>query len=89
MRIDEIFRKFIDKEIKFRYIEKHIQRVIQIGGSKMRKKMVFLFANLFLLAACSAGPTSGDNETSGSGTAGGNEAGETIKIGCLIAISNA
>ena len=47
MIIDEIFRKFIDKEIKFRYIEKHIQRVIQIGGSKMRKKMVFLFANSF------------------------------------------
>ncbi len=87
MRIDEIFRKFIDKEIKFRYIEKHIQRVIQIGGSKMRKKMVFLFANLFLLAACSAGPTSGDNETSGSGTAGGNEAGETIKIGLNLELS--
>ena len=53
----------------------------------MRKKMVFLFANLFLLAACSAGPTGGDNETSGSGTAGGNEAGETIKIGLNLELS--
>ncbi|MBP7086295.1 MAG: ABC transporter substrate-binding protein, partial [Enterococcus sp.] len=53
----------------------------------MRKKMVFLFANLFLLAACSAGPTGGGNETSGSGAAGGNEAGETIKIGLNLELS--
>lgn len=52
----------------------------------MKKKFAFLFASLFLLGACSAGPSD-----SGSGdSAGGNAAeGDTIKIGLNLELSGA
>ncbi|MHC5268146.1 ABC transporter substrate-binding protein [Enterococcus sp. LJL98] len=54
----------------------------------MRKKMVFLFASVFLLGACSAGPTGGGNATKGSSAAGGSDA-DTIKIGLNLELSGA
>ena len=54
----------------------------------MKEKMAFLFGSLFLLAACSAGPTSG-NETNGSSNAGGSADAETIKIGLNLELSGA
>ncbi|MGX7197170.1 ABC transporter substrate-binding protein [Enterococcus olivae] len=51
----------------------------------MKKKFAFLFASLFLLGACSAGPSGGG---SGSGSEGGNTAdGDTIKIGLNLELS--
>lgn len=47
----------------------------------MKKKMLFLFAGAFLLAACSAGPTGGPSADSGK------EQGDTIKVGLNLELS--
>lgn len=50
----------------------------------MKKKFAFLFASLFLLSACSAGPTG----KSGGAAGGGNkQSGDTIKIGVNLELS--
>lgn len=54
----------------------------------MKKKFAFLFASLFLLGACSAGP-SGSGSNGGSSDGGNKQEGETIKIGLNLELSGA
>ncbi|KAF1305480.1 ABC transporter substrate-binding protein [Enterococcus saccharolyticus] len=54
----------------------------------MKKKFAFLFASLFLLGACSAGP-SGSGSNGGSGDGGNKQEGDTIKIGLNLELSGA
>lgn len=55
----------------------------------MKKKFAFLFASLFLLSACSAGPTGGSTSGSGSASGGNKQEGDTIKIGVNLELSGA
>lgn len=54
----------------------------------MKKKFAFLFAGLFLLSACSAGPTGG-SASGGTAKGGGNTASDSIKIGLNLELSGA
>ncbi|HIY56955.1 MAG TPA: ABC transporter substrate-binding protein [Candidatus Tetragenococcus pullicola] len=54
----------------------------------MKKKIMFLFASLTLLSACSAAP-SGGNSAGGSAKAGNESEGDTIKIGLNLELSGA
>ncbi|OTN77304.1 hypothetical protein A5886_002403 [Enterococcus sp. 8G7_MSG3316] len=54
----------------------------------MKKKFAFLFASLFLLTACSAGPTGGTS-SDGSADGGNKQEGDTIKIGVNLELSGA
>lgn len=51
----------------------------------MKKKFAFLFASLFLLGACSAGPSGGSSI--GSADGGNAQEGDTIKIGLNLELS--
>lgn len=51
----------------------------------MKKKFAFLFASLFLLGACSAGPSGGSSN--GSADGGNAQEGDTIKIGLNLELS--
>ena len=53
----------------------------------MKKKFAFLFASLFLLSACSAGPTGGSTSGSSSASGGNKQEGDTIKIGVNLELS--
>ncbi|MBK0038424.1 MULTISPECIES: ABC transporter substrate-binding protein [unclassified Enterococcus] len=55
----------------------------------MKKKFAFLFASLFLLTACSAGPTGGSTDGSGAAEGGNKQEGDTIKIGTNLELSGA
>lgn len=52
----------------------------------MKKKFAFLFASLFLLGACSAGP-SGGGSSNGGASGGNTQEGDTIKIGLNLELS--
>lgn len=57
----------------------------------MKKKLVFLFASVFLLTACSAGPNGGGGASTGGGDsdAGNKQEGDTIKVGLNLELSGA
>jgi branched-chain amino acid transport system substrate-binding protein len=55
----------------------------------MKKKFAFLFASLFLLGACSAGPSGGDSSNGNSNGGGNTQEGDTIKIGLNLELSGA
>jgi len=57
----------------------------------MKKKLVFLFASVFLLTACSAGPNGGGGASAGGGDsdAGNKQEGDTIKVGLNLELSGA
>ncbi|GAA3026767.1 ABC transporter substrate-binding protein [Tetragenococcus solitarius] len=57
----------------------------------MKKKLAFLFASVFLLTACSAGPNGGGGASAGGGDsdAGNKQEGDTIKVGLNLELSGA
>jgi branched-chain amino acid transport system substrate-binding protein len=55
----------------------------------MKKKFAFLFASLFLLGACSAGPSGGDSSNGNSNGGGNTQEGDTIKFGLNLELSGA